>query len=121
MRLKLALAISAIAASAVIVYGTGSAITQTTTYLNPARKFSGPLIYKSAKSGTLAQWPGGLCIFPRGSTVSQSQSPEWWSRQRIPEQHLVRSSHGLMGQSKSFRNAACATPKSTTNKRRWLI
>jgi hypothetical protein len=50
---KLVLAISTIAASAIFILGSGSALTQTTTYTNSAREFRGPQIYKSARSGIL--------------------------------------------------------------------
>jgi hypothetical protein len=53
MRLKLVTAIWAIAASSMFMFGPGSALTQTTTYVNSAKEFRSPLVYKSAKSGVL--------------------------------------------------------------------
>ncbi len=86
MRLKFALAISTIAVSAIFMHGTGSALTQTTTYVNSAKEFRGPLIYKSAKSGTLfyvesdgrhvsAIDPGGKIIWCRDPFADAGLKP----------------------------------------------
>jgi hypothetical protein len=48
-----ALAIPTIAASAIFVHGAGPILAQNKPYIDSARKFHGPLIYKSAKSGIL--------------------------------------------------------------------